>query len=163
MEIHELLERRVARFTDRVADWDAFADARVEGFRRAQHRLIGAGASGKGDPRAIPAEHFTLSIMYVPPGQGNAPHTHPVEEAFFILEGKVKVFLEDGKGGRAETVLGKWDCVSCPADVIHGFENVGLEGAYLQVMLGAAQPGLMGYVDPELAKQRDAHLRPTRA
>ena len=101
MEIHELLERRVARFTDRVADWDAFADARVEGFRRAQHRLIGAGASGKGDPRAIPAEHFTLSIMYVPPGQGNAPHTHHVEEAFFILEGKVKVFLEDGKGGRA--------------------------------------------------------------
>ena len=33
MEIQELLERRVARFTDRVADWDAFADARVEGFR----------------------------------------------------------------------------------------------------------------------------------
>jgi hypothetical protein len=30
-------------------------------------------------------------------------------------------------------------------------------------MLGAAQPGLMGYADAELAKQRDAHLRPTRA
>ena len=38
-----------------------------------------------------------------------------------------------------------------------------IEGAYLQVMLGAGQPGLMGYVDPELAKQRDAHLKPTRA
>ena len=116
MEIHELLERRVARFTDRVADWDAFADARVAGFRRAQHRFIGAGASGKGDPKAIPAEHFTLSIMYAPPGQGNAPHTHPVEEAFFILEGKVKVFIEDGKGGRAETVLGKWDFAWLPLE-----------------------------------------------
>ena len=159
MEIRELLERRVARFTDRVADWDAFADARVEGFRRAQHRLIGAGASGKGDPTAIPAEHFTLSIMYVPPGQGNAPHTHEVEEVFFILEGKVKVFMDDAQGHRAETVLGKWDCVSCPADVVHGYENVGLEAAYLQVMLGKGKPELMGYVDPELRKQRDVHLR----
>ena len=82
-----MLDRRVARFVDRVADWDAFADARVEGFRRAQHRFIGAGASGKPDTRAIAAEHFTLSVMFVPPGQGNAAHTHEVEEAFFILEG----------------------------------------------------------------------------
>ena len=26
------------------------------------------------------------------------------------------VFIEDGRGGRAETVLGPWDCVSCPAE-----------------------------------------------
>ena len=39
-----------------------------------------------------------------------APSTE-CEEVFFI---------------RAETVLGPWDCVSCPADVVHGFENVGL-------------------------------------
>jgi len=38
---------------------------------------------------------------------------------------------------------------------------VGIEGAYLQVMLGAGQPGLMSYADPELAKQRDAHLKPS--
>lgn len=161
--LDELLRAHVARFTDRRADWDAFADARVEGFKRAQHRFIGSGASGKADAAVIPAQHFTLSVMFIPPGQGNAPHTHEVEEVFFILEGKVLVFIEDGAGHRAETVLGRWDCVSCPANVIHGFENVGLEGAYLQVMLGAAQPGLMGYADAELAKQRDAHLRPTRA
>jgi len=45
----ELLKRRVARFVDRRADWDAFADARVEGFRRAQHRFIGAGVSDPDD------------------------------------------------------------------------------------------------------------------
>ena len=85
--LEELLRTRVARFVDRQPDWDAFADARVEGFRRAQHRYIGAGASGKTDPRAIAAEHFTLSVMFVPPGQGNAAHTHEVEEVFFILDG----------------------------------------------------------------------------
>lgn len=158
MKVEDLLSQRVARFIDRVPDWDAFADARVEGYRRAQHRFIGTGASGKQDARVIPAEHFTLSVMFVPPGQGNAAHTHEVEEVFFILDGKVRVFFEDAAGRRAAAVLGRWDCVSCPAWVVHGYENVGLEGAYLQVMLGKARPDLMGYVDPALQKERDAHL-----
>jgi len=160
--LDDLLSRRVARFVDRRADWDAFADARVDGYRRAQHRFIGSGASGKPDASVIPAEHFTLSVMFVPPGQGNAPHTHEVEEVFFILQGKVEVFIEDGQGNRAATVLGPWDCVSCPADVIHGFTNVGLEPAYLQVMLGKARPDLMTYTDVSLQERRDAHLTTAR-
>ncbi|HXH84130.1 MAG TPA: cupin domain-containing protein [Candidatus Tectomicrobia bacterium] len=162
-DLEQLLARQVARFVDRVPDWDAFADARVEGYRRAQHRYIGAGASGKADTRAIPADHFTLSVMYVPPGQGNAPHTHEVEEVFFVLRGKVLVFLEDGRGGRAETVLGPWDCIACPANVIHGFVNVGLEPAYLQVMLGKASPDLMTYADADLQSRRAEHLASTPA
>ena len=161
--LRDLLTRQVARFVDRQGDWDAFADARVEGYRRAQHRFIGSGASGKKDASVIPAQHFTLSVMFVPPGQGNAPHTHEVEEVFFVLRGKVKVFFEDGAGGRVETVLGEWDCVSCPAEVIHGFENVGLEPAYMQVMLGKGRPDLMQYADAGLQSRRDAHLRPGRA
>ena len=160
--LNELLTERVARFVDRRGDWDAFADARVEGYRRAQHRFIGSGASGKIDPSVIPAEHFTLSVMFVPPGQGNAAHLHEVEEVFFILAGKVLVFLEDDLGNRAETVLGPWDCVSCPANVVHGFQNVGLEPAYLQVMLGKARPDLMSYTDRELQQRRDEHLAPRR-
>ncbi|MGH7355199.1 MAG: cupin domain-containing protein [Candidatus Rokuibacteriota bacterium] len=159
MDLEGLLTQRVARFVDRRGDWDAFADARVEGYRRAQHRFIGSGASGKIDPSAIPAEHFTLSVMFVPPGQGNAAHRHEVEEVFFILQGKVLVFFEDGAGGRVEAVLGPWDCVSCPAEVIHGFQNVGLEGAYLQVLLGRAKPELMTYADAGLEARRDEHLR----
>jgi mannose-6-phosphate isomerase-like protein (cupin superfamily) len=102
--------------------------------------------------------------MFVPPGQGNAAHTHEVEEVFFILQGKVLVFIEDGRGGRAETVLGPWDCVSCPPNVIHGFSNVGLEPAYLQVMLGKAKPDLMTYADASLQSRRAEHLAaPPRA
>ncbi len=113
--LEELLRIRVARFVDRQPDWDAFADARGEGYRRAQHRC------------------------------------------------KVKVFFEDGAGRREETVLGRWDCVSAPAGVLHGFENVGLEPAYLQVMLGRARPDLMTYADPGLQAMRDAHLGAARA
>ncbi len=86
LSIDEIAARFVARFVDRRADWDAFADARAEGYRRAQHRFIGAGGSGKhDDPNVIPPRAFTLSIMYVEPGQGNAAHTHEVEEVFSVL------------------------------------------------------------------------------
>ena len=60
-------------------------------------------------------------------------------------------------------MLGEWDCVSCPANVVHGYENVGLEPAYLQVMLGKGRPDLMTYSDGSLQAQRDAHLKSDRA
>ena len=43
-----------------------------------------------------------------------------------------------------------------------GFENVGLEPAYLQVMLGRARPDLMSYADPALQAKRDVHLGAAR-
>ena len=46
------------------------------------------------------ARAFTLSIMYVQPGEGNAAHTHEVEEVFFVLKGFLDVFLEDESGRR---------------------------------------------------------------
>src|SRR3989449_9198358 len=70
--LEELLRTRVARVVERVPDWDAFADARVEGYRRAPPRYIRAGAAPETRSPAVPAEHFTLSVMFVPPGQGNA-------------------------------------------------------------------------------------------
>ena len=151
----------IALFRDRKADWEAFADARLPGYRRAQHRYIGAGASGKAaDPLAIAPGNFTLSIMYVPVGEGNAPHTHEVEEVFFVLQGHLQVFWDDAQGQRHQERLGPWDCVLCPPNVVHGFHNDGLEPCYMQVMLGKAAPELMTYADTALQQQRDAHLRP---
>ena len=157
--VEEIMEKYVGRFRDKRGDWAAFEDAKIEGFRRAQHRFIGAGGSGKhSDPSVIPAGNFTLSIMYVPVGQGNAAHTHEVEECFFVLQGYVDVFVEDETGKRVTTRLGPWDCISCPAGVIHGYQNDGLEPVYMQVMLGCGKPETMGYADEDLYKRRDAHL-----
>jgi mannose-6-phosphate isomerase-like protein (cupin superfamily) len=158
--LEEILKRYVARFSDRKPDWAAFEDAKTDGYRRAQHRFIGAGGSGKhSDVNVIPPRGFTLSIMYVEPGQGNAPHTHEVEEVFFVLDGFLDVFIEDEQGQRKTTRLGKWECISCPPGVIHGYENASLAPVYFQVMLGRARPDTMGYKDEDLYKRRDAHLR----
>jgi oxalate decarboxylase/phosphoglucose isomerase-like protein (cupin superfamily) len=97
--------------------------------------------------------------MYVPPGQGNAAHTHEVEECFFVLQGHLDVFCEDETGKRITTRLGPWECIACPAGVIHGYQNDSLEPVYFQVMLGRGKPETMGYADDELYKRRDAHLK----
>ena len=158
--LEEIMDRYVARFRDRKPDWEAFEDAKIEGWKRAQHRFIGAGGSGKhDDPDVIPAGNFTLSIMYVEPGQGNAPHTHEVEEIFFVLQGILDVFVEDEDGRRLTTRLGPWECVACPPGVIHGYDNTSLEPVYFQVMLGRGKPDTMGYADEELYEHRDAHLK----
>jgi oxalate decarboxylase/phosphoglucose isomerase-like protein (cupin superfamily) len=161
VSLNDIMSRYVGRFRDRKPDWAAFEDAEIEGYKRAQHRFIGAGGSGKhADPTVIPAGNFTLSIMFVNPGQSNAAHTHEVEEVFFVLEGLLDVFLEDEEGNRLTTRLGPWECISCPAGVIHGYENTSLEPVYFQVMLGRGKPEAMGYVDPELYARRDHHLKP---
>lgn len=160
MPLEDIMKRYTARFADRKADWAAFEDAKIEGFKRAQHRFIGAGGSGKhGDSNAIPAKNFTLSIMFVPPGQGNAAHTHEVEEVFFVLQGHLDVFVEDEQGHRITKRLGPWECISCPAGVIHGYQNDSLEPVYFQVMLGRGKPETMGYADEELYKRRGDHLK----
>ena len=156
----DIMERSVGRFKDKVPDWEAFEDAKIEGFKRAQHRFIGAGGSGKhDDPTVIPAGNFTLSIMYVEPGQGNAAHTHEVEECFFVLRGFLDAFLEDESGKQLWTRLGPWECICCPPGVIHGYENRGLEPVYFQVMLGRGRPQTMCYADDDLYGSRDGHLK----
>jgi len=160
VSLQDIMDRYVGRFRDKAPDWAAFEDARIEGYKRAQHRFIGAGGSGKhDDPNAIPAGNFTLSIMYVEPGQGNAAHTHEVEECFFVLQGFLDVFLEDETGEQLWTRLSPWECIACPAGVVHGFENRSLEPVYFQVMLGRGKPEAMGYADDSLFARRDAHLK----
>ena len=97
--------------------------------------------------------------MFVPPGQGNAAHTHEVEECFFVLQGHLDVFVEDETGHRLTTRLGPWESIACPAGVIHGYQNNSLEPVYFQVMIGRAKPETMGYADDELFKRKDAHLK----
>src|SRR3977135_1751161 len=107
--IEDIMQKYVGRFREKKPDWAAFEDAKIEGYKRAQHRFIGAGGSGKhSDPTVIPAKNFTLSIMYVEPGQGNAAHTHEVEECFFVLQGFLVVFGEGGVGHGRNRRRGRW-------------------------------------------------------
>lgn len=154
--LEEIARHFVKRFHDTEADWHAFPDAEIEGYKRARHGVIGTGASSKlEDPNVIPPGSFTMSVMFVEPGQGNAAHTHETEEVFFVLRGHLTVFFEEESGRQLRLKLNQWDTVACPPGVIHGYQNDSHEPVYLQIMLGKARPETMGYSDEALFRKRD--------
>jgi len=139
---------RIARYETRTYDWDALkfqADYDPK-YRRSQMRYIGLGAAGaKSDENVIPSENFTFSTMVLPAGCEGPLHIHDdVEEVFFMLRGRIKLFLEQD-GETAETILNERDVVSVPPGIYRGLLNIGQEEALMCVMLGTAKPKLPTY------------------
>ncbi len=160
LSLDDIVGKYTARFSQIEPDWNAFADSQIEGRKRGQYRFIGAGGSGKhNDGSFIPAGGFTLSVMILPPGQGGSAHSHEVEEAFFVLDGEMTVFLQDHQGREARTVLKKWECISCPAGVLHGFVNESDKPCYVQTMIGKGRPGPVGYADEKIYANEVTRLK----
>ena len=63
----------------------------------------------------------TLKLSVVEPGKAtHAPHQHPEDEFFFVLEGKAEFYL-DGK----TQVVGPYTSLYCPSNSMHGIKNAG--------------------------------------
>ena len=142
------IETRIARYATRTYDWDALkfqADFDPK-YRRAQMRYMGTGGTGvDSDANTVPSEHFTFSTMVLPPGCEGPLHVHDdVEEVFFMLRGRVRLFFEDG-GETWETELGERDLISVPPGVYRGLVNEWDEEALMCVMLGASKPRIPTY------------------
>lgn len=149
-DLAAFIETRVARFETRKYDWDALkfqADFDPK-YRRAQVRYLGTGAAGvTSDMNVVPADHFTLSTMCLPAGCEGPLHVHDdVEEVFFVLKGRIRLFIED-KGRTAETVLGERDLISIPPGIYRGLLNESQEEALMLVMLGSPKPQIPTYPD----------------
>ena len=80
-------------------------------------------------------------------------HVHvDVEEVFFMLRGKIRLFLEQD-GETWETEIFERDLVSVPPGIYRGLLNHGQEEALMCVMLGATKPQTPTYpTDHPLAK-----------
>lgn len=146
--LKNIMEARTARHSTRRYDWDALkfqADLDPK-YRRAQMRYVGTGGTGvKSDANVVPSEHFTFSTMVLPPGCEGPLHVHPdVEEVFFMLRGKVRLFFEKD-GEKWETVIGERDLISVPPGVYRGLVNEHDEEALMCVMLGASKPKIPTY------------------
>ena len=90
------------------------------------------------DPWALPAEHFGIYLLYVPPGGGSPYHSHAHEEVFTVLEGRMSFYWERD-GAEVEVVLGPKDLVSCPANQRLKFVNTGVEPVWMHVALGGKE------------------------
>ena len=154
--LEEWITSRIARYQTRTYDWDALkfqADFDPK-YKRAQMRYMGTGGTGVNpDENTVPSEHFTFSTMVLPPGCEGPMHVHDdVEEVFFMLRGKIRLFLEH-EGETWETEINERDLVSVPPGIYRGLLNHGQEEALMCVMLGTNKPQIPTYPpDHPLAK-----------
>ena len=146
----EAIDRFIARRETRQEDWDVFSfqEKADPTYRRAQLRYVGGGGTEKhDDPNTIPAGHFTLSIMVLPPGHGGPMHYHETEEVFFVLEGQVEFSVHDVEDGnkKASRVLGYRDLIRVPAGVPRSLRTVSDDDALICVIIGAKKPEIPFY------------------
>ena len=63
----------------------------------------------------------TIKMSVVEPGKStHAPHQHPQDEFFFVLEGTAQFYL-DGK----TVEVGPYTSLYCPSNSMHGISNAG--------------------------------------
>ncbi|WP_377267987.1 cupin domain-containing protein [Peterkaempfera sp. SMS 1(5)a] len=139
----------IATRASREPDWDALGFQAKAGdqFRRAQIRYVGSGATGnhENDSRILPSGGFTFSNMLLPPGAEGPEHTHhDAEEAFFVLEGQVRVGIHRGTDVEYRT-LGYRDMIVVPAGVARSLKNEGDTDALFCVVIGTRKPQVPTY------------------
>lgn len=146
----------VQRLMEKEWDWTTFGQQAEysEELKRAQIRIVGGSITGVHDePGTIPAEHFTVSFMKIPPGHLASSHAHPdSEEAFFVLEGEALGWWENAETGELfEAKLGRYDMIMSPVHVMHGIKNIGTEDLIVQVLIGSQRPEKPYFMDESLA------------
>jgi mannose-6-phosphate isomerase-like protein (cupin superfamily) len=136
------IHRSIGRHVDKEFDWNAFP--RSESYprlQRGQMRYVGAGGSPKiDDPSTLPPDHFTLSMINLPPGHYGASHYHDdCEEVFLGLDGLVTVGMT-WDDVVLETFLGPKDLMLLPIGRPHAYRTDTLEPSRLSIMVGNKRP-----------------------
>lgn len=88
---------------------------------------------------------YSVIEQYMPPGSGPPPHVHPIDEAFYVLEGEMTINV------RGELlVIGAGSMGHVPRNTVHSFEVTGdgvchvlnwyTPAGFEQIIAGCARP-----------------------
>lgn len=138
----EEMEKRTARFSRLKARPMTFLDAALPEYERDIYNIIGAGVSeepGEPEPEITAVEGFNIQMAKVPPGNGNALHSHDTVEVFFFMDGKWEVRF--GPNGENLVVLERFDFISVPAGLMRCFKNISDQPAHMFSVLGGDDAG----------------------
>lgn len=86
--------------------------------------------------RSTGAGAITAGVVYIEPGGLIPPHTHLVEEAMTLVEGKLKILV----GTETDEVTAGTSWLA-PANTVHGARNVGEGQAVLIIAYPAVEVG----------------------
>ncbi|HLI59014.1 MAG TPA: hypothetical protein VKV21_05040 [Solirubrobacteraceae bacterium] len=132
------MEGRIARFEDMRGRGTPimFIDSVLPGHYRMNYAVIGDTASENPDftPMITTPHKFQIGMFEAPPGNGPGWHTHDYVELFMPLSGRWRFLWssdpEDPEPSAREAVLGPWDVISFPPDVMRRFENASGRNAW---------------------------------
>jgi mannose-6-phosphate isomerase-like protein (cupin superfamily) len=113
--------RHIVRHAERRPVWDA-------GFARMVY--IGEGGA--------PPGQYRMDRICLPKGVGIRGYARPVEDAYFVLEGRITVGWEEA-GRTIEQRLDPKDVIFNPGGRVHYFRNDGVADAEFMLLAGTAQ------------------------
>jgi quercetin dioxygenase-like cupin family protein len=84
--------------------------------------------------------YFAVEVVCQPGGGPWFLHTHEPQETFYVLEGIFEVYGQDENGQKYAIRSVAGDTVQVPANVPHGFKNVGSEAGRMLLIYEPAEP-----------------------
>ena len=142
------MDGRIARFDDlrRRGTAIMFIDSILPGHLRMNFSVVGDTASENPDfkPMMTASHKFQIGMFEAPPGNGPGWHTHDYVELFMPLSGRWRFLWsedpENPEDSARDEILGRWDVISFPPDVMRRFENVSDENAWGFAVLDPHEP-----------------------
>jgi len=151
----EQMLTRVAKFKDLVPSARPLVDAVLPQFHRQIFNIIGSGVTEDATMKVpiTAVDGFHMSIIKAGPKKGTGLHDHKTVEVFMPLTGTWSV--QWGDQGENELVLGQWDVISIPINVMRGFRNESAEEAYMLALVGGDNPGSVAWADAVMGAVRE--------
>lgn len=104
--------------------------------------VIGDVITVKVSPQETDNAYLIVEVVSQPGGGPSFLHTHEPQETFYVAEGVFEVYGQDEHGQKYAIRAEAGDTVHVPANVPHGFKNVGREVGRMILTYEPAQPML---------------------
>ena len=151
---------RLAKFEDLIPSKVPFVEGKLKGHQdRLNYSIVGPGVSEdtKQNIKIVEAHGFNIGAVSAAPMNGSGLHSHTTAEVFLIFSGSWRFYWgTDGKEG--EVILHKGDVASFPTNMFRGFQNVSDKEAYIVVVLGENDPGVITWTPKIIKDAKDTGM-----
>ena len=151
---------RLAKFKDLIPSKIPFVEGKLKGHQdRLNYSIVGPGVSedAKQNVKIAEAHGFNIGAVSAAPMNGSGLHSHTTAEVFFFFSGSWRFYWgTDGKEG--EIILNKGDVASFPTNMFRGFQNVSENEAFMFVVLGEDDPGVITWTPKIIKDAKDTGM-----
>ena len=151
---------RLAKFEDLIPSKVPFVEGKLKGHQdRSNYSIVGPGVSedAKQNVKIAEAHGFNIGAVSAAPMNGSGLHSHTTAEVFLIFSGSWR-FYWGTDGNEGEVILHKGDVASFPTNMFRGFQNVSGDEAFMVVVLGENDPGVITWTPTIIKDAKDTGM-----